>query len=155
MEQPNGNPCPECGAPRNPDNTPSCACTTRASDALRDARTAEAAAAEDFDPLRIRPYVELDGETARSTPDGSSEAADAGDTAEGSTEAPGRPAESVPRPAPAADGSGTSGAADETMPLRAVTPEDYAATLRRSVPLRAQLPSGPDHRPRSGSTAPP
>ncbi|MFJ6644682.1 peptidoglycan-binding domain-containing protein [Streptomyces sp. NPDC091290] len=31
------------------------------SDALREARTAEAAAAEDFDPLRIRPYVELEG----------------------------------------------------------------------------------------------
>ncbi|MDT0393961.1 MULTISPECIES: peptidoglycan-binding domain-containing protein [Streptomyces] len=62
MEQPNGHPCPECGAPRNGDNTPSCACTLRASDALRDARTAEAAAAEDFDPLRIRPYVELEGE---------------------------------------------------------------------------------------------
>ncbi|MFF7166448.1 peptidoglycan-binding protein [Streptomyces sp. NPDC008086] len=30
------------------------------SEALRDARTAEAAAAEDFDPLRIRPYVELE-----------------------------------------------------------------------------------------------
>ena len=60
MEQPNGNPCPECGAPRNSDNTPSCACTIRASDALRDARTAEAAAAEDFDPLRMRPdFVEL------------------------------------------------------------------------------------------------
>lgn len=45
--------------PRAGDGTPSCACTLRASDALRDARTAEAAAAEDFDPLRIRPYVEL------------------------------------------------------------------------------------------------
>ncbi|MGX1120905.1 hypothetical protein RKD37_006268 [Streptomyces ambofaciens] len=53
--------CPECGTPRAADNTPSCACGTRASDALRDARTAQAAAAEDFDPLRIRPYVELDG----------------------------------------------------------------------------------------------
>ncbi|MFE5889026.1 peptidoglycan-binding protein [Streptomyces sp. NPDC056462] len=31
------------------------------SEALREARTAEAAAAEDFDPLRIRPYVELEG----------------------------------------------------------------------------------------------
>ncbi|WP_309141697.1 peptidoglycan-binding protein [Streptomyces griseicoloratus] len=67
MEQRNGSqeapghPCPECGAPRRPDNTPSCACGPRASDALRDARTAQAAAAEDFDPLRIRPYVELDG----------------------------------------------------------------------------------------------
>ncbi|MYS25958.1 peptidoglycan-binding protein, partial [Streptomyces sp. SID7804] len=61
MEQPNGNPCPECGAPRNGDNTPSCGCTRRAADALRDTRTAEAAAAEDFDPLRIRPYVDLNG----------------------------------------------------------------------------------------------
>ncbi|ELS52942.1 hypothetical protein STVIR_6142 [Streptomyces viridochromogenes Tue57] len=33
-------------------------------EALRDARTAEAAAAEDFDPLRIRPYVELAGDGA-------------------------------------------------------------------------------------------
>ncbi|MFJ8537832.1 peptidoglycan-binding protein [Streptomyces sp. NPDC093591] len=32
------------------------------SEALRDARTAQAAAAEDFDPLRIRPYVELEGD---------------------------------------------------------------------------------------------
>ncbi|WP_051827919.1 peptidoglycan-binding domain-containing protein [Streptomyces bicolor] len=53
--------CPECGAPRAADNTPSCGCGPRASEALRDARTAEAAAAEDFDPLRIRPYVELEG----------------------------------------------------------------------------------------------
>lgn len=53
--------CPECGAPRGVDRTPSCACAQRASDALRDARTVEQAAAEDFDPLRIRPYVELEG----------------------------------------------------------------------------------------------
>ncbi len=52
--------CPECGTPRGADNTPSCGCGRRASEALRDARTAEAAAAEDFDPLRIRPYVELE-----------------------------------------------------------------------------------------------
>ncbi|MEV7731126.1 peptidoglycan-binding domain-containing protein [Streptomyces sp. NPDC088921] len=64
MAESNGHRCPECGAPRGADNTPSCGCTQRASDALRDARTAEAAAAEDFDPLRIRPYVELDDETA-------------------------------------------------------------------------------------------
>ncbi|MEV5434527.1 peptidoglycan-binding domain-containing protein [Streptomyces sp. NPDC052682] len=64
MEQPKGHPCPECGAPRQPDNTPSCACTERAAEALRETRTAEAAAAEDFDPLRIRPYVELEGGTA-------------------------------------------------------------------------------------------
>ncbi|MFD8234635.1 peptidoglycan-binding protein [Streptomyces sp. NPDC059696] len=60
MEPPNGHPCPECGAPRQRDNTPTCACTHRAAEALRDARTTEAAAAEDFDPLRIRPYVEIE-----------------------------------------------------------------------------------------------
>jgi hypothetical protein len=59
--RPSGHPCPECGAPREADNTPSCACGSRAADALRDARAEQAAAAEDFDPLRIRPYVELDG----------------------------------------------------------------------------------------------
>ncbi|MFJ7072945.1 peptidoglycan-binding domain-containing protein [Streptomyces sp. NPDC098781] len=60
MSEPRGRLCPECKAPRAVDNTPSCGCGPRASEALRDARTAEAAAAEDFDPLRIRPYVELD-----------------------------------------------------------------------------------------------
>ncbi|CAL9577237.1 peptidoglycan-binding protein [Streptomyces sp. enrichment culture] len=128
MEQPNGNPCPECGAPRHRDNTPSCACTLRASDALRDARTAQAAAAEDFDPLRIRPYVELDGGTAGDTPD-----------------APDRAPEGAPGGAPggAPDGgrengkaqggqdvtaeSGAPRAADATMPLRAVTPDAAGA----------------------------
>ncbi|MEU1459161.1 peptidoglycan-binding protein [Streptomyces sp. NPDC005727] len=61
MTESSGHTCPECGAPRGPDNTPSCDCTRRASEALRETRTAEAAAAEDFDPLRIRPYVEVGG----------------------------------------------------------------------------------------------
>ncbi|MFI6204860.1 peptidoglycan-binding protein [Streptomyces sp. NPDC051041] len=59
MAEPRDHRCPECGAPRGADRTPSCGCTRRASDALREAREAEAAAAEDFDPLHIRPYVEL------------------------------------------------------------------------------------------------
>ncbi|MBC2907645.1 peptidoglycan-binding protein [Streptomyces cupreus] len=67
MTNPNDHGCPECGAPRGADNTPSCACTERASEALRDAREAQAAAAEDFNPLRIRPYVELEG-TAEADP---------------------------------------------------------------------------------------
>ncbi|WTC18959.1 peptidoglycan-binding protein [Streptomyces cellulosae] len=72
MDQPNGHPCPECGAPRHADHTPTCACARRAADALRDTRTAEAAAAEDFDPLRIRPYVDLPGTSPdATTPDGS------------------------------------------------------------------------------------
>ncbi|MFF4208061.1 peptidoglycan-binding protein [Streptomyces sp. NPDC001796] len=65
MNGPNGRACPECAAPRRGDGTPSCGCTRRAAEALREARTAEAAAAEDFDPLRIRPYVELGDETVR------------------------------------------------------------------------------------------
>ncbi|MDV7216616.1 peptidoglycan-binding domain-containing protein [Streptomyces prunicolor] len=68
MNEAKGHICPQCGAPRAADGSPSCACTQRASDALRDARTAEAAAAEDFDPLRIRPYVELDGTPQEQTP---------------------------------------------------------------------------------------
>ncbi|WP_369269213.1 peptidoglycan-binding protein [Streptomyces sp. R11] len=59
MSEPNGPVCPECGTPRASDGTPACSCTRLASDARRDARTAEAAAAEDFAPLRIRPFVEL------------------------------------------------------------------------------------------------
>ncbi|OIK03552.1 peptidoglycan-binding domain-containing protein [Streptomyces monashensis] len=57
---PEGRTCPRCGAPRGLDLSPSCDCTERAAEALRETRTAEAAAAEDFDPLRIRPYVEVD-----------------------------------------------------------------------------------------------
>ncbi|MER6490907.1 MULTISPECIES: peptidoglycan-binding domain-containing protein [Streptomyces] len=49
--------CPECGAPRAADGTPSCACAHRAAEAHLESRTAEAAAAEDFDPVRIRPFV--------------------------------------------------------------------------------------------------
>ncbi|WP_105971492.1 peptidoglycan-binding domain-containing protein [Streptomyces geranii] len=63
MNDPKGHVCPECGTPRGADNTPSCACAERAADAHIENRTAEAAAAEDFDPLRIRPYVELTPES--------------------------------------------------------------------------------------------
>ncbi|MFD7702934.1 peptidoglycan-binding protein [Streptomyces caelestis] len=122
MEQPNGHPCPECGAPRNSDNTPSCACTLRASDALRDARTAEAAAAEDFDPLRIRPYVELDGGTGPGTPDG----------AAGSAGAPAAPAEEP----------GAPEAADETMVLRAVPPEEAPGAADATSVLPTPLAPG-------------
>lgn len=61
MSEPNGPVCPECGTPRATDGTPACSCGRLASDARRETRTAEAAAAEDFDPVRIRPFVELGG----------------------------------------------------------------------------------------------
>ncbi|MEV7283718.1 peptidoglycan-binding protein [Streptomyces sp. NPDC093252] len=95
-DSPEGHRCPECGAGRGPDNTPSCACGRVASDALRDARTAEQAAAEDFDPLRIRPYIDLNGTAA----------------AAAATPAP------APQPPPA---GGQAPDPDATMTLRAVS----------------------------------
>lgn len=59
MSEPTDPVCPECDTPRASDGTPACSCARLASDARRDARTAEAAAAADFAPLRIRPFVEL------------------------------------------------------------------------------------------------
>ncbi|GAB2790067.1 peptidoglycan-binding domain-containing protein [Streptomyces chlorus] len=129
MDDSTGTPCPDCGASRNRDNTPSCACNLRASDALRDARTAQAAEAEDFTPLRIRPYVELDdgttmaaaGAAAASTPnaapaDGNPGMPEVGDTpADGGapeagqgTEQARTPADSNRRDTPAAHGGPTA-----------------------------------------------
>ncbi|SDN52917.1 Putative peptidoglycan binding domain-containing protein [Streptomyces sp. cf386] len=62
MSEPNGPVCPECGTPRASDGTPDCSCGRLASDTRRESRTAEAAAAEDFDPVRIRPFVDLGGD---------------------------------------------------------------------------------------------
>jgi Putative peptidoglycan binding domain len=56
-----GHLCPECGTPRDNEGRagPGCACAEGAADAVRAEREAEVAAAEDFDPLRVRPYVTL------------------------------------------------------------------------------------------------
>lgn len=70
VSRPNGPACPECDTPRASDGTPACSCGRRASEARRDARTTEAAAAEDFDPVRIRPFVELGDDTRTARPDG-------------------------------------------------------------------------------------
>ncbi|TRV82006.1 peptidoglycan-binding protein [Streptomyces sp. 130] len=78
-----GHICPECGTESRPGAGPGCACAGRdtgtpgyVTDAERAAaqqrvadehhagRSAEMAAAEDFDPLRIRPYVTLGGDAA-------------------------------------------------------------------------------------------
>src|SRR5690606_37169324 len=99
-------------------------------EALRDARTAEAAAAEDFNTLRIRPYVELDGKSTGSTPDRVLEQPDAG-----------APADT----GPSAEGQGASGAPDETMALRALPPEaapDETMAFRALPPEAA--PEGAD-----------
>lgn len=54
-----GHVCPECGVHR-----PGCACARAAE------KVAEVAAAEDFDPLRIRPYVTLDAPAEPEGPGG-------------------------------------------------------------------------------------
>ncbi|MEU2909295.1 peptidoglycan-binding protein [Streptomyces massasporeus] len=112
MEPPNGHPCPECGAPRQRDNTPACACTHRAAEALHDARTTQAAAAEDFDPLRIRPYVEIDAGASGGPGGGSAPSADAVEPTphalDDAAPRPGAgPAEAAPGQGPAAT-TGTS-----------------------------------------------
>ncbi|MFF3202025.1 peptidoglycan-binding protein [Streptomyces sp. NPDC002962] len=141
-----GLPCPECGALRALDNTPSCACAQRAAEAQRDTRTTEAAAAEDFDPLRIRPYVELGTEHG-----GGGEPAGAfGGEAEGGPVGSAGPAD-VTMPLPTVPGPpGTPGApftpgapgapgapgvpADATMPLRAVHPAGRAPDMTAALP---------------------
>ncbi|KND46417.1 peptidoglycan-binding domain-containing protein [Streptomyces stelliscabiei] len=59
MSEPTAPACPQCGTPRATDGTPACSCGRLASEAHRDIRTAQAEAAEDFDPVRIRPFVKV------------------------------------------------------------------------------------------------
>lgn len=121
-DTPEGRLCPECGTPRRPDGSPSCDCNQRTSDALRDARSAEQAAAEDFDPLRIRPYIDLQG------------------GAEGTGAAEG--AETVPVPVPSGE---------PTVPMRAVPVADAGAAQKDGTPdLLPDVPA-PGERPRRRS----
>lgn len=91
-----GHVCPECGTEREPTGRPACTC------ALRADRSAEVAASEDFDPLRIRPYVTLENRADLAAPGnpGDLEGGDPGSTmplrpvappAEGDLGAPMRP----------------------------------------------------------------
>ncbi|MFG3511242.1 peptidoglycan-binding domain-containing protein [Streptomyces bobili] len=124
--QGHGHPCPQCGALRAADNTPSCACSRRASDALRDTREAEVAAAEGFDPLRIRPYVEL------------GEAAGDGDGGEAGTADVTMPLPAV-RPTPPGDA-----VSDATMTLRAVAPSAGTAPVPTPLAPSGSTPSDTD-----------
>lgn len=142
-----GLPCPECGALRALDNTPSCTCAQRASEAQRDTRTTEAAAAEDFDPLRIRPYVELGTESggepagafggeAEGGSMGSAGAADVTmplPTVPGAPGLPGAPG--TPGAPGVSDAPGVPGVpADATMPLRTVLPAGPAPDMTAALP---------------------
>ncbi|WP_240139806.1 peptidoglycan-binding domain-containing protein [Streptomyces sp. MUM 178J] len=61
--------CPECGAAAPAGaagaTRPGCDCAVRAAEAMRARRQAEIDAAEDFNPLRVRPYVTLQGPQAQ------------------------------------------------------------------------------------------
>ncbi|MEV6393691.1 peptidoglycan-binding protein [Streptomyces sp. NPDC051907] len=65
-----GHACPQCGTPRGRDGGAGagCDCAERAADAVQAERRAEMAAAEDFNPLRIRPYVTLEAQGSQEVP---------------------------------------------------------------------------------------
>lgn len=105
MEEQRGHVCPECKAPRGADGVPSCACGSRASDAPRDARTAEAETAEDFSPLRVRPYVEIQEREQGTENEGAGQGSRGGESARECP--PTAPAQTAPM--------------DATMPLRAIS----------------------------------
>ncbi|CAL9538211.1 hypothetical protein SUDANB6_04200 [Streptomyces sp. enrichment culture] len=140
-KSPEDHPCPQCGARRRADGTPSCACARQVSDALREERSAQAAAAGDFDPLRIRPYVELDGSGGPVPP--------------GPSPAPAEPDATVPLPAA---GSATPPARAErtsALPAPPVPPAEApgGAGPRPSdaagpEPVSGPVPHGADERPR-------
>ncbi|MGW0576577.1 peptidoglycan-binding protein [Streptomyces sp. NPDC002920] len=134
---PHGLPCPQCGALRAPDNTPSCACARLAAEALLDTRTAEAAAAEDFDPLRIRPYVELGDATETGTRGGAPSPSPSPSRETGGGAPSAGSASGVAAPGPG-DGPATPAGAgvpavDETVQLRAVRLPGPAAPGGRSA----------------------
>ncbi|MFR0354990.1 peptidoglycan-binding domain-containing protein [Streptomyces sediminimaris] len=104
--------CPECGRLRAADGTPTCSCTRRAAEARRETRTAEAAAAEDFDPVRIRPFVAIDdGSAAQEAASG-----EAAQPADGTGPS---------------DGTSTFAASPDLDGLPAPTPSDDAPSRRR------------------------
>ncbi|GAA3851566.1 hypothetical protein GCM10023084_02260 [Streptomyces lacrimifluminis] len=140
MNDPKGHVCPECGAPRGADNTPSCTCTERAADAHLEARTAEAAAAEDFDPLRIRPYVELTPETpAPSAAPAPSEHLPP-DPAAGAT---------MPMPAVQETGWGADEAATTAIPAVGQSPDTPAHPMHSAHSAEDEQASVPGRRPRA------
>ncbi|GGR97511.1 peptidoglycan-binding protein [Streptomyces humidus] len=123
MSQPPRGACPLCGAHRAADGAPACVCARLASDAHRSDRTAQAAAAEDFDPVRIRPFVVLeddgdpqDGAHLDAHPDARPESpADPGPApAPATSPAPGEPPYARDADGPVeSDGPGESGGADD------------------------------------------
>ncbi|MFI9149342.1 peptidoglycan-binding protein [Streptomyces sp. NPDC053367] len=163
MTDTQGRPCPECGALPGPDHTPSCGCGLRAAEALREARTAEAAAAEDFDPLRIRPYVDLDA-AGSSAGAGPGQRAHAGPEAAGPGSGPAHPDDeptqalpAVPPTAPTAPEAPEAATTALPTPLvpSAVPPSDQDLRLFETAaaePGPSAAGRGASHRGRRGRT---
>lgn len=144
-----GHICPECGTDNRPGTGPGCACATRRahggaafaqqpagqhhlSDEERAAeqqriteqhhaeRSAEMAAAEDFDPLRIRPYVTLGGEDATTAAAGPSQEqgrTPGGQPGDAATTMPLFLDPAGPRPLPGAMAPGHMAGPSDTAPL--------------------------------------
>lgn len=178
-----GHICPECGTDNRPGTGPGCACAARPahggaaftqqaagahhlSDEERAAeqqriteqhhaeRSADMAAAEDFDPLRIRPYVTLGGEdTATAGPSQGQEQGQGhvpgGQQGDAATTMPLflDPAGPGPLPDPAAPGA-TAGFADDTALL--MTGPDPVQPRRRSALRGAGRGGGRRHGGRHG-----
>ena len=119
MSEPTGPVCPECGTPRAADGAPACSCARRASDAHRETRAAQAAAAEDFDPLRIRPFVKVGDDTDPQEP---------APLPDADADAPTAPPDlHRPATAPADESSPDDGIQDGRRPRRAVWTAGAAA----------------------------
>ncbi|WP_434975868.1 peptidoglycan-binding domain-containing protein [Streptomyces cyaneofuscatus] len=106
-------------------------------DELRAARSAEMAAAEDFDPLRIRPYVTL-GDASAGDGGGAGDGGSAGAGASGATEA-----------GAGGSGQGAGGDAATTMPLHlGMRPGADSGTGMRTgsdADSRTGMSTGPGH----------
>ncbi len=128
MNDQSGHICPECGAPRESGGSPTCDCARRAADELLETRSAETAAAEDFDPLRIRPYVDLEvGEEGTAAGPGSTQPP-------GSESSPGTATEGRESHAGHAGGPGSSDAPASTgTPGGLARPDDWGTI---SIPVQ-------------------
>ncbi|MEU3607234.1 peptidoglycan-binding protein [Streptomyces sp. NPDC035033] len=120
----NGHACPECGGQR-----PGCACARAAE------RAAETAAAEDFDPLRIRPYVTLDAQDDGGPGAG---AGDAGDppTAQLTAIRPGVVPEA---------GAGAYEARTQVIPAYGAGPQGYDSAAHDPAPYGSAPYGSPSH----------
>lgn len=154
MNNSTGASCPDCGTPRNSDNTPCRTCAPHTSDA----RTAHAAQAEDLPPLHVRPYVGPDDNTMASGAKAGAGTASTPNAAPGpgiapTAEVPGTPDDGV---APAEGGAPADGNAPGPQAGRKavadLSPADPGRRDPHPAPARPPAPGG---RPAdSGRTAP-